>query len=120
MKFSYILLIGIIFIAGCGKATVVPTQTTQTIPPGMIYFHSSTCQHCALVNSYIEENNIKQKLFFISREVSSDKDAYNLIQVVGKRCGISESNLAVPLFWDGTTCYLGDENIISFFKSQTQ
>ena len=120
MKIYYLLLIGIIFIAGCTKTTVVPTQTTQAIPPGMFYFHSSTCQHCALVNSYIEANNVKQKIFFVSQEINSNKEAYSLIQVVGKQCGISETNLAVPLFWDGTTCYLGDENIIAFFKSKTQ
>jgi len=117
MKKLLFSLFLIIFLSGCSSVAVNTNQNSSlTIPAGMIYFHSSTCPHCANVNSYIEQNNIKQKLFFVSKEINSDKSAYDLAKLVGQKCGISESNLGVPLFWDGQKCYLGDEDIINFLK----
>ncbi len=119
--FKYIIIgVFLISLTGCGKIQQQVVQAPISIPPGMIYFFSPTCQHCAIVKEYIETNNISTKLFFVSRDISSDKDAFSLIQEVGRRCGITENRLAVPLFWDGSSCYLGDDRVIEYFKSLPQ
>ncbi|MCX6792899.1 MAG: hypothetical protein NTY12_02645 [Candidatus Falkowbacteria bacterium] len=115
----YISLIVFVFsLSACGSnQNVEQVKTELTIPPGKILFISKTCSHCALVKQYISDNKVLAKTYFVERDITSDQEAYQIMPLVGQRCGFTESNLGVPLFWDGTKCYLGDENIINYFKT---
>lgn len=118
IKISALLLLMMLLLTACGSKQSAPViQKEITIPPGNILFFSKTCAHCAIVEQYISDNNVHQKLYFVEREITTDQDAYNLFPVIGQRCGINTDNLGVPLFWDGIKCYLGDENIINYFKN---
>jgi hypothetical protein len=59
-------------------------------------------------------------LYFISREIDLDAGAVSLLKAVGKKCGIRDDELGVPLFWDGSSCYTGDTEVINYFKSQVK
>jgi hypothetical protein len=112
------LLLIVIFLSACGSA---PNNTNIkkeiTIPPGKILFFSKTCPHCTIVKQYIVANDIHQKTYFVERDITSDQAAYQLMPVIGQRCGLVEANLAVPFFWDGDKCYIGDEEITNYFKN---
>jgi len=119
--FRYIIILAFVLtLSGCGGTATPVSQTPLSIPPGNIYFFTATCPHCANVKEYIETNNIKNRIYFVSRDISSDKDAYAIIQLIGQRCGISQNQLAVPLFWDTEKCYLGDDRVIEYFKTLPQ
>ncbi len=81
----------------------------------MIFYYSLTCPHCKNVEKYIEENNVKAKVTFEAKEVSENKD--NAAEFADKvaKCGIKPEEAGVPLFWDGSTCFVGDEPIINYF-----
>lgn len=115
--FSAIVLVGL--AAGCGtaKLPVQPSSQATVVPAGIFYFYSDTCAHCAAVEQYIAENKIRQKLYFISRNVAADQANSGLFVAVGQRCGIAENKLAVPLLYDGQRCYVGQDNVISYFTN---
>jgi len=118
-KINYIifLVIAVMTLAACSQPQVKTVETEPSLPPGKIFFFSKTCPHCTLVEQYITENNIRQKIYFVARDITSDQEAYRLMPVVGRRCGLMENNLGVPLFWDGEKCYLGKDKIINYFST---
>jgi hypothetical protein len=112
------LLLIIVFLSACSSPQTTPTvNPVVSIPPGKILFFSSTCPHCTIVKQYITDNNIHQKMYFVERDVTTDQEAFQLMPVLGARCGLVEADLGVPFFWDGNKCYAGDESIINYFKT---
>lgn len=87
--------------------------------PEMILFFGDTCPHCKNVETYINENGIREKLSFQELEVYNDKTNANLLGEKAKECGLDTSDgVGVPFFFDGKNCIQGDEPIIEFFKTK--
>lgn len=107
----------VIVLSGCSQDNQPSTEEVVGLPPGNILFISKTCPHCAVVKQYIDENNVLQKIYFVSRDITSDQVAYKLLPIIGQKCGLSSNNLGVPLFWDGQKCYSGEREIINYFKA---
>ncbi|MDD3284166.1 MAG: hypothetical protein PHZ07_01070 [Patescibacteria group bacterium] len=82
----------------------------------IILFYGDGCPHCKIVDQYIEENKIKSKLTFAEKEIYSSKENANLLIEKANICKIPNNTIGVPFLWDGTKCYMGDEDIINFFK----
>lgn len=117
-KARAIVIIGLLLLSGCGRQaapSAVPEFTT--IPEGQFYFYADGCSHCANVATFVANNNVKQKVFYVPQNISTSEASRKLLIAVGRQCNISEANLGVPLFFDGKTCYIGDDNVISYFKS---
>jgi glutaredoxin len=115
--YRYILIVTAVLLStGCGVATPVANETAQ-IPAGKFYFYSKSCPHCASVETYLTENAIRQKFYFISRDVENDRTGYTIMVAVAKRCQLQDSEIAIPLFWDGTQCFVGDNAVISYFQN---
>ncbi len=104
-------------LLGCGSPLSVSPQVDIEIPLGKFYFYADSCPHCVVVNEYIRDNKVRQKLYFITQNAGTDQYSVNLLHSIGKRCAINEADLAVPLFWDGQKCYLGEEGVISYFQT---
>ncbi len=87
--------------------------------PEMILFHSSSCPHCLIVEQYINDNNIRSKYQFRELEVSGNQENSNRLIATAKKCGLDTSrSVSIPLFFDGQKCFIGDEEIINFFKTK--
>jgi glutaredoxin len=84
----------------------------------IILFSKDGCPHCANVEEYIKANNIKEKVDFQTKEVGSNVDNAELLRQKAIICNIPENELGVPFLWDGSTCYIGDQDIIKFFKDR--
>lgn len=115
-------ILSLLILTGCSlvKPPITSQQGNQnqtTIPPGSFYFYSATCQHCAVVNQYVIDNKVKDRLFYIEAPIDNNQEHVRLLQSIGERCGVSPSDLGVPFFWDGTRCYQGSDEVISFFES---
>jgi hypothetical protein len=81
------------------------------------FYYGITCPHCKIVEEYILQNNITEKVVFEQKEVYIDKtNAAELISI-GKKCKLKQDYVgAVPLLYYNGTCYLGDAPIIDFLN----
>lgn len=107
-----ILVLGVIFFFSKGK-------NNQTIENGgIVLFYGIGCPHCAKVEEYLKENNVESKIKFEKKEVYQNKENLNLLVEKAKKCGIKENEVGVPFLWDGSSCIIGDEDIIKFFEQK--
>ena len=86
-----------------------------------IFFYGDGCPHCAIVETFFQDNNVESKVQFEKQEVFNNKQNSNLMTIIAtKKCSISENNLGVPFLWDGqnSKCLVGDQDIINFFKQK--
>jgi hypothetical protein len=84
----------------------------------IILFYGVGCPHCEIVDEFIEKNGIEEKVFFSHKEVYYNKDNANILIEKAQICGFDASGIGVPFLWDGKHCFVGDKDIIEFFKLQ--
>jgi glutaredoxin len=85
----------------------------------IILFYGDGCPHCAIVEEYIKENSIGDKISFAQKEVYYNQNNAKELEVKAKICGLSTDSIGVPFLWDGEDCLIGDQDIINFFKQKT-
>jgi len=80
----------------------------------IIFFYGDDCPYCVIVEEYIEENNIEEKMAFERKEVSHNKN--NSSDLISKAiiCELPANSIGVPFLWDGSKCFVGDQKIIKF------
>ena len=94
-----------------------PVQPIE-IPEGIILFYGEECPHCKIVDEFVAENNVKEKVNFSNLEVWRSKDNQAILGQVVKECKINSSEVGVPFLYDGSgNCYVGDVDVINFFKN---
>jgi len=87
-------------------------------PKGIILFYGEGCSHCKIVDDFISQNKIEDKVKFTRLEVFNNKDNAGILLQKAGICKIDQNNIGVPFLWDGKNCLLGDEDVISFFKKE--
>ncbi|MBL7156204.1 MAG: hypothetical protein ISS87_01215 [Candidatus Pacebacteria bacterium] len=97
------------------ETTITENQSESQI----ILFYGDSCPHCVIVEEYIEENNIKEKIFFEQKEVYYNKNNANELAEKAGLCGLPTNSIGVPFLWNGEKCFVGDREIIEFFKQQS-
>lgn len=108
---SCFLFLGVFIFSGCGNQAIDDSS--------IILFFSNECSHCKIVEKYILDNKIKDNVSFSEREVGSDSANANLMMEKQKSCNWeSEKNGKVPFLWTAEKCYLGQDEIIQFFKDK--
>lgn len=84
----------------------------------IIFFYGIGCPHCAKVEEFIKENKVKEKISFVEKEIYFNKENQKELTEKAKICEIPENEIGVPFLWDGEKCFLGDVDIINFFKEK--
>lgn len=118
---TLIILAGFLFWAFqagfFGKIFPGPVKPV-VVPEGIILFYGQGCPHCKIVDDFITQNNIKGKVKFSNLEVWYNKDNQAILGAVAPKCGVSSSQVGVPFLFDGNNkCYVGDIDVINFFKN---
>ena len=85
----------------------------------VILFYGDGCPHCAIVEEYIKENSIGDKISFAQKEVYYNQNNAKELEAKAKICGLPTDSIGVPFLWDGEDCLIGDQDIINFFKQKT-
>jgi len=99
-------------------APQVPVTPT-TLPAGIVFFYGDTCSHCKKVEDFVSQNNIQDKVKFTSLEVYNNRANAQLLIDTEVFCKIKANEIgSIPMLWDGSKCFLGDLDIIDFFKKQ--
>jgi glutaredoxin len=81
-------------------------------------FYGEGCPHCKIVDEYIEENVIKEKISFDEKEVYNNKINLEELREKAKFCGLSTESIGVPFLFDGKDCFIGDKEIINFLEKK--
>ncbi len=102
-------------------AAVVEELPAKKIIPAAadgVLFYGANCPHCKTVEEYIETNRVGEKIAFARKEVS--KAAENREDLIAKAaaCGLKPERLSVPILYFEGRCYLGEDEIINFFKGK--
>jgi len=100
--------------ASISKTAADQNQSNSQI----ILFYGDGCPHCAIVEKYIEENDIINKFSFAQKEVYHNQSNAKELEEKAKICGLPTDSIGVPFLWDGSTCLVGDQPIIDFFKQR--
>ena len=96
-----------------------PTKEENQQTNKVILFYGDGCPHCAIVEKYIEENKIKDKISFAQKEVYYNQSNAKELEEKAKICGLPTDSIGVPFLWNGEKCLIGDQDIIDFFKQKT-
>lgn len=117
MRKYALILVFIVFslaLAGCGGET--PTVNKNA---SIIFFYGNECPHCKIVEKYIEDNKISEKVDFAQGEVYHNKTNAQFLAEKAGKCGIATDSIGVPFLWENDKCYVGQEEVIQFFKDKT-
>jgi len=96
------------------------------VPEGIILFYGEGCSHCKIVDDFISQNKIADKVKLTHLEVWYNKDNQTILGEVAPKCGITSSQIGVPLLYDparlgeaggNNKCYTGDVDVINFLKN---
>lgn len=85
---------------------------------GIILFYQTGCSYCKIVDDYIKENNVEEKVVFQKKEVLSNQNNAALMSQKASICGLSLKNIGVPFLWTGEKCLIGDKDIVNFFQQE--
>jgi glutaredoxin len=98
-----------------GAQTTQEQQQTNRV----ILYYANGCPHCAAVETYLEQNQIKNKITFDIKEINHNSSNAKDLQLKAKICGLPNDAIRVPFLWDGEKCLIGDQVIIDFFKQKS-
>lgn len=83
-----------------------------------IFYYGLNCPHCKVVEAFMTENNVSEKMRIEEKEVSSNqKNAQELIKI-GNLCKLEDEIIGgVPLLYFNKTCYVGDKDVIALINN---
>ena len=105
-----------LILSGCGQSNVETSSVNKDA--SIIFFYGQECPHCKTVEKYIEENKITEKVNFAQGEVYHNKTNSALLAEKAGKCGIDTKSIGVPFLWENDKCYVGQEEVIQFFKDK--
>jgi len=107
---AVIAFLGIVFYFARSSGT----PETQ----GIVLFYGDGCPHCALVDAFIKDNKVEEKVQFTRKEVYNNKRNAREMAAFAKKCSIPTDSIGIPFLWDGATCLTGDKDIIAYFQKK--
>ncbi|MEI7620544.1 MAG: hypothetical protein WCJ57_03155 [Candidatus Falkowbacteria bacterium] len=116
-KFLLLLLALPLLLAGCTK-TATPEAKTSLLDNKTIIFYGDTCPHCKILEQYLEDNKINDRMTMEKMEIYKNADNAKLMMEAVSRCGLSQSNVGVPFLWTENKCYVGGDEATAFFKAK--
>lgn len=126
-----VIIPGILFLIVAVFSVIMITQNNKTsfsqITPlanssesqGIILFYGDGCPHCLIVEEYLDSNNVSGQVQYAMKEVYYNQVNAAELGEKAKSCGMPTDSIGVPFLWDGSSCYVGDQDIINFFKLKT-
>ena len=113
-----ILLAIIIAIVLIGIASFIFWKYGMPQKSELIYFYGEGCPHCANVDAFLKDNKIEEKVSFEKKEVFNNQDNAKELVDLSQKCSLPADQVGVPFLWDGSKCFVGDTDIINFFKQK--
>ncbi len=113
-----IILAGVLFWAFQSGTFKGPVSATP-MPSGIVLFYGAECPHCKIVEDFLVQNKIDDKIKITRLETWHNQSNALLAAATAQSCKVDISKgVPVPLLWDGQKCYVGQDDAINFFKAQ--
>ena len=101
------------------KAYKISDEDAGSLPADIIFYYSTTCPHCKIVEEFMQNNSIESKMNIIQKEIFLNKTAADEMIKLQTLCKIPAEYIgAVPLLYAEKSCYLGDKDIICILKEK--
>jgi len=118
MKKTIVVLIVIILIVSGFLLFSKKSHAPTTINSDTVLFYGIGCLHCKNVDDFIEQNKITEKIQFDQLEIFANRENAKIMEERATECKLDTKNLGVPMLWNKGKCYVGDQEIIQFFKDK--
>jgi len=82
-----------------------------------LFFYGNSCPYCKAVEAYMADNQIEAVVSMRKFEVSGNPINAQILKDKAKQCEINEQEIGIPLLWKDGICYIGEDQIINYFKS---
>jgi glutaredoxin len=122
------LAIVVIFIAGVmifgGKQSeklegpTVIFQNNNGQAADIIYYYGQECSHCKVVDKFIADNKVDERITFDKKEVWHNIDNSNEFQEKAKECALDSNSVGVPFLYARGKCYVGETDVQAFLKNE--
>jgi glutaredoxin len=116
--FAVVLIFSVVVLVKNKGGNNLKPENPPNKQSEIILFYGDDCPHCAIVEEYIKDNKVKEKISFEEKEVYYNKENSDELVEKAKICGIPENYIGVPFLWDGEKCLVGDQEIIEFFNQK--
>ena len=111
------LLIGIIVLDGANnKKNQAPIDELLN-SKNPVYFYETSCPNCKIVEEFMIQNKIEEKIMVEKIEVSSAANSKKLV-AVAKKCNIPTTGTGVPLLYADGKCYEGRVDVIKYLSEK--
>ncbi len=81
-------------------------------------YYREDCPHCKIVEQYLYENKVEEKIKVEHKEVLNNIKNNNELMTRAALCDLDLTSVGVPLLYDKGTCYVGDQDIINYFQGR--
>lgn len=116
---KFLLIAGaVVFVAVAGFLIYFYKSPANFGLNGIILFYGDGCSHCKIVDDFVAQNKIGEKVEFTRLEVFNNTDNQKTLLDKVQVCKLSTTDVGVPFLWDGKNCIIGDQDIINFFKDK--
>ncbi len=116
-KFFILLVLFPLALAGCSLQSK-PAETVDTLAGKTILYYGSSCPHCKIVEQYMDDNKVAEKMTIEQKEVYGNQANAKEMAAVASRCGLSTNKIGVPFLWVENKCLVGDVDINNYFKTK--
>lgn len=111
------LLIGIIVLDGAKskKDTTLIDEVLNS--KNILYFYETTCPNCKIVEEFMTQNKIEEKITLQKIEISSAANS-KIFVAIAQKCNIPTTGMGVPLLYAEGNCYVGRVDVIKYLSEK--
>jgi glutaredoxin len=118
-KVMLLMFLFIPFLSACTAPTAEKNIVETPFDHSSTLYIQDGCGHCQIVETYLEQNKASGiSDSFQTKDIGKDKLALNSAVETAKICGIPDGELGTPLFYDGSKCYMGSDDVINYLSSK--
>lgn len=124
-----LIIIGSLFVLVTGFSFYALTSHSEhqdklnnptTTSADLILYYGETCPHCRIVEKYITDNKIDQKIKIAHKEIYNNQANNDELVSKANHCQLDLKTVGVPFLWTGSDCLIGDQPIIDFLNQQVK
>lgn len=120
LKKIAILCAVIIIVTGCSykQDKTQNEQKPQEDQNQIILYYGDTCPHCKIVEKYLLDNKVADKLKIVQKEIFNNMENASDMAERASICKLDIQKIGVPFLYYQSKCYMGDQEVISFFENK--